>query len=105
MDNILEIARAIIGGIFVLFIPGYFLSHIFFKRKSIDVIERIALSFALSIAAVPLLAFYLNLIGVKISFWSIVFEIMGIIGLSILYLYLEYQYKAKRTKTNEQKTH
>jgi len=65
---ILNVLRIIFGSIFILFLPGYTWSFIFFKRGKIDLIERIALSFGLSIALVPLTVFYLNyLLKVKIS--------------------------------------
>ena len=45
------------------------LSFIIFDEDEIDVIERIALSFGLSIALFLLLIFYLNyLLGIKITF-------------------------------------
>ena len=57
----LEIIQAIIGLPLVLFITGYALSYAFFpKKKDIDLIERIALSFGLSIAVIPLSVFFLN---------------------------------------------
>jgi len=59
--------RVVFGSVYVLFLPGLVLSFVFFNKKEIDFIERIALSFALSIAVVPLLVFYLNLLGMKIN--------------------------------------
>jgi len=50
-------------------------------------IERIALSFALSIAVVPLVVFYLNLIGVKINLLNSFLTILGIIAVSLGILY------------------
>ncbi len=53
--------RIIIGLPFVLFIPGYSLIAVLFPGKNdLDGIERIALSFGLSIAIVPLLGLILN---------------------------------------------
>jgi len=56
----LSLTRMIIGSIFVLFIPGFAWTFAFFEKNEIDAIERIALSFGLSIALVPLTIFYLN---------------------------------------------
>jgi len=53
--------RIILGLPLVLFLPGYSLIAVLFPRKGdLDAIERIALSFGLSIALVPLLGLALN---------------------------------------------
>jgi len=55
------IVRTILGIPFVLFIPGYVLiAALFPKKDDLDTIERIALSFGLSIAIVPLIGLGLN---------------------------------------------
>ncbi len=54
-------ARAVLGIPLVLFIPGYVLITALFPRKDdLELIERIALSFGLSIAVVPLIGLGLN---------------------------------------------
>src|SRR3972149_7515071 len=54
-------ARIFLGLPFVLFFPGYTLIAALFPRKNdLDAIERIALSFGLSIAVVPLIGLVLN---------------------------------------------
>ena len=53
--------RIIIGIPFIILFPGYALiATLFPERKSLDTIERIALSLGLSIAVVPLIGFGLN---------------------------------------------
>jgi len=53
--------RIILGLPLVLFFPGYSLISLLFSRKGeLDGIERVALSFGLSIAFVPLLGLALN---------------------------------------------
>jgi len=100
-----ESYRIIFGSIYVLFLPGFIISYLFFpktkefdseskEKGAIDWIERIALSFALSIAIVPLAVFYLNLIGVKINLLNSFLTILGIIVISLGVLY----WKGKKTK-------
>ena len=60
ISELLQITRIILGSTFVLFIPGFAWTFALFKKNEIDIIERIALSFGLSIALVPLVIFYLN---------------------------------------------
>lgn len=73
--------RVVFGSVYVLFLPGFIISFIFF-HATIDWIERIALSFALSIAIVPLAVFYLNLIGLRINLLNSFLTILGIIIVS-----------------------
>jgi uncharacterized membrane protein len=55
------VARIILGLPFVLFFPGYTLiAALFHKRGSLGGVERVALSFGLSIAVVPLIGLILN---------------------------------------------
>jgi len=56
-----SLARQILGLIFVLFLPGYAATAALFpENDQIDGIERVALSFGLSIAIVPLIGLALN---------------------------------------------
>ena len=87
--------RIVFGSVYVLFLPGFLISYLFFpktseleKKGSIDWIERIALSFALSIAVVPLLVFYLNLSGMKIKELNFFFVILI---LSLIFLFIIYK--------------
>ena len=55
------VARIVLGLPFVLFFPGYVLNLALFPRKEgMGGIERAALSFGLSIAAIPLIGLTLN---------------------------------------------
>jgi uncharacterized membrane protein len=63
--------RIILGLLFVLFFPGYTLiAALFPKKDSIGSIERLALSFGLSIAVVPLIGLILNYVW-EISLYPI----------------------------------
>ncbi len=56
-----SLARQILGLVFVLFLPGYAATAALFpENEQIDTIERVALSFGLSIAIVPLIGLGLN---------------------------------------------
>jgi uncharacterized membrane protein len=62
--------RVVLSFLFVIFFPGYaLLSALFPKHGSLSTIERIALSFGISIAAVTLIGFLLNFTpwGIKLD--------------------------------------
>ncbi len=53
--------RIVLGLPFLLFLPGYtLLAALYPKKEEIDALERVALSFGLSIAVVPLIGLILN---------------------------------------------
>lgn len=56
----LQVVRIVLGLPFILFIPGYVLVFALFPGRDISTIERVALSFGLSIAVVPLVGLALN---------------------------------------------
>jgi uncharacterized membrane protein len=94
--------RIVFGSVYVLFLPGFVLSFVFFlktrefdkkEKGSIDWIERIALSFALSIAIVPLTVFYLNLVGVRINLMNSFFTILGILIVSGVLVGLRFRFR------------
>ena len=72
--------RIALGLIFVLFIPGYTLTAALFpKRDSLDAVQRVALSFGLSIAVVPLIGLILNYTPWGISVNSILTSLLAFI--------------------------
>lgn len=84
---ILDVLRLVFGSLFALFLPGFAWSYVFFARKNIDWIERVALSFGLSIALVPLCVFWLNwLFHLPITLLSISLVVSGLIAIPIAYL-------------------
>lgn len=86
----IEILRIIFGSIFVLFLPGFVWSFVFFKKNEIDVIERIALSFGLSIALVPLAVFWMNyLFKIKITLLNVTLVIVLLIAIPLVILSLK----------------
>ncbi len=72
--------RIILGLPFLLFFPGYTLILALFPKKDqIGNIERLALSFGLSIATVPLIGLILNYTPIGITLHSTLFSITGFI--------------------------
>jgi len=59
--NFLEVLRAVFGAVYVLFLPGYVVVRCFFNDLE-DWIEKIAVSFGLSIAVVVLAVIIANLV-------------------------------------------
>lgn len=88
--DILNSINIIIAGVYVLFLPGFAISFIFFERDKIEWIERVALSFALSISVIPLITFYANLLGFSISKQSVILEVLIVLLLSVVILYIKY---------------
>lgn len=84
----MQVIYTILSVIYILFLPGFFLSFVFFKGRQIDLLERIALSFALSIAIVPLIIFYGNLMGVAITTISVILYVASIIFLTGIILFI-----------------
>ena len=85
--DVLDVVRIIFGSIFILFVPGFAWSYVFFRGDKIDWIERFALSFGLSIAIVPLTVFWLNwLFDVNITLLSTTLMVCGITVVALLWL-------------------
>jgi uncharacterized membrane protein len=102
--NIEGTVRIILGLPFILFIPGYVLIFALFPTritdKGIDSIERIALSFGLSIAIVPLIGLGLNYTpwGIRLQpiLLSVFIFIIGVGSIAI--------YRWTKTDTSERFT-
>ena len=90
--NIADILRIILGLPFILFIPGYVLLFALYPTKKteegIDVIERFALSFGISIVIVALIGFGLNYMpeGIQLG-TSLLALFLFIIGFGSIALY------------------
>ena len=84
---VLDVLKAVFGGIFILFLPGFIWSFVFFFKREIDWVERIALSIGLSIAIVPLTVFWLNwLFDVRITLLNTSLAVCVLIALPAAYL-------------------
>ena len=79
--------RAVLGFILVFFLPGFAWTLVLFKR--VNIIERVALSFGLSIALVTLSILVLNLLlDVKVTGINslLIIIVIAIIPLAVYYL-------------------
>lgn len=75
-----NVLRLILGLPFVLFFPGYTLiAALYPRREDLDGIERVALSFGLSIAVVPLIGLLLNYTPWGIRLYPIIVSLMAFI--------------------------
>ena len=92
---ILNIILFLIGIIFLLFIPGFIYSFIFFNKKELTVFKRIIISITLSIGIVPFFVFLFNLIGVKINKINIIWENFLIILIGAVIVYFLYSLQIK----------
>ncbi len=67
--EVLEVVRAVLGFLLVMFVPGYAWTFAFFPDdEEIDLLERIAIAVGLSISLVVLTVYALNILfSVKIT--------------------------------------
>lgn len=59
-STLLIYVRYVLGGFFILFLPGFLLISVLYPRRELDELERLALSIGLSLAIVPLVGLVLN---------------------------------------------
>ena len=82
--------RVILSFILVFFLPGFAWTLVFFSRRQINIVERLALSFGLSIAIVTLTILALHkLVGVRITGFNSVLIILGITITPVVIYYLK----------------
>lgn len=75
-----NVLRIILGLPFVLFFPGYVLMAAFFvKKEEPSILERVVLSFGLSIAVVPLIGLILNYMPWGIKLESILYSVASFV--------------------------
>jgi len=80
--------RALLGFVIVFFLPGFAWTLVFFKQ--INLIERIALSFGLSIAVVTLSILALNvLLGISITGLNSLLIIILVTIIPVVFYYLK----------------
>lgn len=80
----MSIVRIVLGSVVLLFVPGWWITKAAFSKKEIDLFERVALSFALSIAVIPLVVFYANLAGARITETLVLGVVFGVVFVSVV---------------------
>ena len=85
--------RAVFGFVILIFVPGFIWSWAIWKPKSIDGIERITISTALSIVFVPFAIFVLSKLGVTITAVSTLLTVIGVSLIGIAVTVVRYKYK------------
>lgn len=87
--DIINIIKTIIWCVYILFIPGFIWSYVLFYKGEIDLIERIAVSFGLSVSVVPLTVFWMNyFFKIKITFANVTIIVLILIISGICTLYI-----------------
>ena len=95
--NNVPIIRAILGFIFVFFLPGFAWTLVFFKR--VNIVERVALSLGLSIALVTLSILVLDvLMGVRITGVNSILIISVLIVIPLAFYYLKRLVKGRSSE-------
>ncbi len=91
----LSVIRALLGFVLVFVLPGFAWTIVFFRR--INVIERVTLSFALSIVVVTLSLLFINrLTGLRITGLNSVLVIIVVTILPIVAYYLNRLIRRRR---------
>jgi uncharacterized membrane protein len=85
LDSV-PVIRATLGFVLVFFLPGFAWTLVFFNGRKINIIERLALSFGLSIALVTLSMLALNrLIDMRITGFSAVLVIVTVTVVPVIF--------------------
>lgn len=87
-------ARYVLGGVFVLFLPGFMLiSALYPRSEEMDGLERLALSIGLSLAIVPLIGLGLNYTPWGIRLTPIVVSLAGVVmALAVVCVVRKFRY-------------
>ena len=95
----LPVIRAILGFILVFFLPGFVWTLVFFNR--VNIMERMALSFGISIAVVTLSIIALNaLFGMRINGDNSLLVILAITALALATYLLKRFLSRQKTDPN-----
>ena len=96
MDGLIELVssvpviRGVLGFLLVFLVPGFAWTLVFFRGKRISILERLALSFGLSVAIVTLSVLALNFVfGVGITGFNAVLIILIVTGVALVIYFLK----------------
>lgn len=76
-------------GIYIFFLPGFFLSFLFFSWGGIDMIERIMLSCVLSLMGVTLIVAYTNLAGIPLNAVTVMMQVTVVLFVEALIFFIQ----------------
>ena len=83
--------RIIVGGIFILFMPGYALIELLFPMREIQFLERIILSICISLGMMPLVGLVLFSISAGITVYSVTLSIsLMVVPISLVAQYRKF---------------
>jgi uncharacterized membrane protein len=86
MSILLAVVK-VVGFIYILFVPGFVWSFVFFPKREISWVERIALSVAISVGLVVLSIFWLNwVLDVKITEISVCLVAVGLPLIALVFI-------------------
>ena len=68
--GILSFLRVVAGGLFVLFLPGFAWTWVFYDGRQTSVLQRCVYSVALSIALISVAFFFCSSIGIPVNLFS-----------------------------------
>ena len=96
--------RIVFGAVYLLLIPGFIWSWVFWKKDDIKLFERFVLSPVLSLAIVPLVIFLLSKVNIKINIINSIWETFVVIILGVItiifkkrHIFSKLKYKLFRT--------
>ena len=70
--------RITVGLLFLLWLPGWTISLIFWPMERLSWIERLVLSLTLSLATIPMLMFVMGKFGFQIGLTTTVIEVLAV---------------------------
>jgi len=86
MSGLLALVN-VVGFIYILFVPGFAWSFVFFANREINWVERIALSVAVSVGLMTLSIFWLNWVfNVKITEISVCLVAAGLPLIALVFV-------------------